>query len=97
MSKFKIKVLSSIIPALALTTGFAMASNQILFVCTGNTGRSVMAQYYAEHLAGSNPDLKIASAGVNIDPEELNSEKNAITVMNQIGINISKHKAHYLE
>ena len=56
----------------------------ILFLCTGNSCRSQMAEGFAKHLgwdafsAGTHPEIAVNS--------------NAIKVMEEIGIDISNHK-----
>ncbi len=60
----------------------------LLFACTTNTVRSPMAEGLAKHLFGR--EIFIASAGVRpIEPDHF-----AIAVMDEIGIDISKHKPH---
>lgn len=61
----------------------------ILFICTGNTCRSPMAEGYLE--SKDLPDLKIESRGIsaNGDPVSENSQK----VMEEKGIDISFHKS----
>lgn len=60
----------------------------LLFACTTNTVRSPMAEGIAKHLFGR--DMFIASAGVRpIEPDHF-----AISVMDEIGIDISGHKPH---
>lgn len=61
----------------------------ILFICTGNTCRSPMAEGYLE--SKNLPDLKIESRGIsaNGDPVSENSQK----VMEEKGIDISFHKS----
>ena len=56
---------------------------KILFVCTGNTCRSQMAEGIANSLSWIS-----FSAGTN---PEINVNPHAIEVMNEIGLNISNH------
>lgn len=60
---------------------------KVLFLCTGNSARSQMAEGYLRHVAG---DLfEPLSAG--IEPKGLNPL--AVEVMSEIGIDISHHKS----
>ena len=64
---------------------------KILFVCTGNTCRSPMAQGIAEKICGDKGyDFQISSAGLFINDIDGVSE-NAVEVMNEIGVDISTH------
>ncbi len=58
---------------------------KILFVCTGNSARSQMAEAFARHYAGER--LEVASAGTS--PAGLNP--NAVRVMSEVGIDIRHH------
>ena len=64
----------------------------ILFICTGNTCRSPMAEGYLE--SKNLPDLKIESRGLSGDgaPVSENSKK----AMAELGIDISFHKSRQL-
>ena len=63
----------------------------ILFVCTGNTCRSPMAEGY---LKFKNPDLSVRSRGLAADgsPVSENSRK----AMEEIGVDISEHMSYPL-
>ena len=56
---------------------------KILFICTGNTCRSQMAEGIANSLGWN-----AFSAGTN---PEINVNPHAMEVMNEIGLNISNH------
>lgn len=58
---------------------------KVLFLCTGNSARSQMAEGYLRHLAGE--DYDVLSAG--IAPVGLNPL--AVEAMREIGIDISPH------
>ena len=64
----------------------------ILFVCTGNTCRSPMAVGLAKKALGDRRNIKLKSAGV-IAPNGLPASGNAISVMKEIGIDISEHRS----
>ena len=57
---------------------------KVLFLCTGNSARSQMAEGYLRHLAGE--DYEVLSAGTA--PVGLNPL--AVEVMSEIGIDISR-------
>jgi arsenate reductase len=59
----------------------------VLFLCTGNSARSQMAEGLLKHCAGESFD--VASAGVS--PTRVRPE--AIEVMREIGIDISNHRS----
>lgn len=60
---------------------------KIMFLCTGNSCRSQMAEGFARELGKGL--IEAHSAGLN--PAGLN--KKAVRVMNEIGIDISQHKS----
>lgn len=57
---------------------------KILFVCTGNTCRSPMAQALAADIDGKN---KFFSAGISVNEDSIS--ENAVRVCEEIGIDIS--------
>ena len=64
---------------------------RVLFLCTGNSARSQMAEGLLRHLAGDR--FEVLSAGVApgfVRPR-------AIGVMNEIGIDISHHRSKSLD
>lgn len=69
----------------------------ILFVCTGNTCRSPMAEYFARKYIEDNnlENFKVASAGINAATGQ-NASKEAIEVMKEKGIDITDHKSKML-
>jgi len=60
---------------------------KVLFLCTGNSARSQMAEGYLRHVAGDR--FEAISAG--IEPKGLNPL--AVTAMREIGIDISQHRS----
>lgn len=59
----------------------------VLFLCTGNSCRSQMAEGWLRHLDGAR--FNVASAGTH--PVGLNAR--AVTVMKEAGIDISNHRS----
>ncbi|MGH9500444.1 MAG: arsenate reductase ArsC [Terriglobales bacterium] len=64
-----------------------MSRAKVLFLCTGNSARSQMAEGYLRHVAGN--AFEALSAG--IEPRGLNPL--AVEAMNEIGIDISRQKS----
>lgn len=64
-----------------------MSKAKVLFLCTGNSARSQMAEGYLRHAAGG--EFEALSAG--IEPKGLNPL--AVEVMREIGIDISQQKS----
>ncbi len=64
---------------------------KILFLCTGNSCRSQMAEGWTRHLKGNLID--VYSAGTEI--HGLNPH--AVTVMAEAGVDISHHKSRHLD
>ena len=60
---------------------------KVLFVCTGNSARSQMAEGFARHFGGE--QIEAHSAGV--EPSRLNPV--AVAVMRERGIDISGHRS----
>jgi arsenate reductase (thioredoxin) len=63
---------------------------RVLFLCTGNSARSQMAEGILRHLAGDR--FEVYSAGTK--PSVVNPH--AITVMREIGIDISGHRSKHV-
>ncbi len=61
-----------------------MSKPKVLFLCTGNSARSQMAEGYLRHVAGN--EFEPISAGV--EPKRLNPL--AVEAMKEIGIDISQ-------
>ena len=71
-----------------------MAIRRILFVCTGNTGRSVAAEALARHLiVARGLALTVASRGVAVDPRNDRPERHLVTLLAARGIDLSPHRA----
>ena len=64
---------------------------KVLFLCTGNSCRSQMAEGLLRHLAGDR--FEVASAGT--DPQGLNP--GAVTAMREIGIDIAHHQSRHVD
>ena len=64
-----------------------MITRKVLFLCTGNSARSQMAEGILRHLAGDR--FEVFSAGTR--PVGLNP--NAVTAMAEIGINIAESRS----
>lgn len=62
-------------------------TTHILFICTGNSCRSQMAEGWARALAG--PQIEALSAGI----EAHGKNRGAIAVMKEAGIDISKQES----
>ena len=64
-----------------------MNRKRVLFLCTGNSCRSQMAEGFLRHMAGDK--FEVFSAGVK--PTQVNPL--AIKVMAEAGVDISKHRS----
>jgi len=63
---------------------------KVLFLCTGNSCRSQMAEGWLRHLAGDR--FEVSSGGTN--PAGLNP--GAVEVMRELGIDIAAHQSKHL-
>lgn len=68
---------------------------ELLFICTGNTCRSPMAEGLLRRLLGSNSEWAVASAGL-CAAEGMPAASNAIRAMREIGVDLSSHRAQRL-
>jgi arsenate reductase len=63
----------------------------VLFLCTGNSCRSQMAEGWARHLKGD----VLAACSAGVAPSTLNSD--AVRVMAEAGVDISGHHSKHLD
>jgi arsenate reductase len=68
-----------------------MAERKVLFLCTGNSCRSQMAEGWLRHYAGDR--VRVFSAGTR--PAALNPL--AVAVMRERGIDISAHRSKHVD
>jgi arsenate reductase len=68
-----------------------MTKSRVLFLCTGNSARSQMAEGWLRHLAGDR--CEAASAGT--DPVGLNQL--AVEAMGELGIDLTSHHSKKLD
>ncbi len=65
----------------------------VLFVCVGNSGRSVMAERLFRQAAAGRHDARSAGA----DPHRETAEPAVVEALAELGIDASDHRAHRLE
>lgn len=68
---------------------------RILFVCTGNTCRSPMAEGLLRHAVSSRTDIEVASAGVHAGPAQPPST-HSVEACKRLGISIGGHQSKQL-
>ncbi len=68
-----------------------MPKTRVLFLCTGNSCRSQMAEGWARHLIGD----RIEPYSAGIETHGLNP--NAVKVMAEAGVDISGHRSKHLD
>lgn len=70
-------------------------STQILFVCSGNTCRSPMAEGFCKQILADDSEYNVLSAGTSANSGE-SATQEAITALQNHGIDISKHRSRLL-
>lgn len=70
-----------------LTAVNVKEKSQVLFLCTGNSARSQMAEAWLRHLAGER--FAVSSAGTH--PVGLNSD--AVAAMREVGVDMAQHRS----
>ncbi len=68
----------------------------VLFVCTGNTCRSPMAEHLLRHLGRSFDGLRVGSAGLFANPGSPASAQ-SVEVMKEKGLDLSGHRSRLLD
>lgn len=94
-------VLSTLLAAVVCLSLAAAASAagpvKLLFVDTGNTGRSISAETIARiHAAATGRRVLVISRGVDADPFERQVEMNAQILWLERGIDLSQHRAEQI-
>lgn len=70
-------------------------SKNILFVCTGNTCRSVMAEYLLKQAVKKRDDVKVCSAGTGVFFSAPPSQE-TVLILKELGVDASTHQAKNL-
>jgi arsenate reductase len=65
----------------------------VLFVCVGNSGRSVMAERLFRQAADGRHEARSAGS----DPHRETAEPGVLEALREVGIDASDHRAHKLE
>jgi protein-tyrosine-phosphatase len=65
----------------------------VLFVCVGNSGRSVMAERLFRQAAGGRHAARSAGA----DPRQAEVESTVLEALKEVGIDASEHVPHKLD
>jgi protein-tyrosine-phosphatase len=77
-----------------------MGKKTILFICTGNTCRSAMAEALArralDELYPGREDIEIKSAGIAALPDT-GASSQAVAVLGEMGIDLAGHKSSQVE
>ena len=70
---------------------------RVLFVCTGNTCRSPMAEALCRRIAQQVEATEIQATSAGVDaPAGMGASAHAVTVMREMGIDLSNHRARQL-
>lgn len=73
-----------------------MLTKKLIFICTGNTCRSPMAEGFFRALDGENRTEFLVSSAGTFTPEGLAPSKNAIITAHELGAEISAHRSRNL-
>lgn len=93
----KAGILGLVLMAFANTAAFAAGPVKIVFVDTGNTGRSVTAEAIAEqYIAAKHLDVVVISRAVDLNPFNLTPEPNAAALLSKHGMDVSQHLAQQI-
>lgn len=92
------KISLILVAGLSLFSAFCTAAEPLVtFVCTGNTGRSPMAEALASRIIHEKHlNILVQSRGINVNPKETQPEAGTVTVLKERGIDVSAHRAQQL-
>ncbi|MEK0447074.1 MAG: Serine hydroxymethyltransferase [Verrucomicrobiota bacterium] len=71
------------------------AVKRILFVCTGNTCRSPMAEALFRHAVKDRPDVEVSSAGVSAARGQ-SASNDAVEACRRLNLSLKKHRSQFL-
>jgi len=95
--KSLLAIASALLLAFPPLAAIAAEPVKIVFVCTGNTGRSVTMEALAKaQISAQKLEALVISRGVDVDPFEVTAEANVQSLLSERGIDVAAHRSEQL-